>query len=319
MCTAFAAAQSFGQGPPATHFFRGRIEDINGVPLGDAPLQLLGSNGCILQSTVTDPAGYFEFGVTADGPYELDVNLRNQTASVVFNDSAQGSMTLHVPIVATPVRPATPEDTAPEVSANELEAPPKARAKLNDAVRELTKPDLPQALDAVNQALEKDPDWGRALWVRAVIEMKLQNVEGAQADLNAALQADPGYAPAYITRGHLEMDQQRYDVAEQDLRHAMEIPPVVWQAYYEMANLDLRMGNYAEAKQMAMSALLAEPAGPDECHFIAAQAADRLQDFGAAALEYRAYLNGHPRSADAAAFARERLVELAPASPPPLK
>lgn len=300
---ALLAAIAGAQGLGLTHIVSGRVEDAQGKAIEAAAVELFDGNGILLDSATSDGSGAFELMTLNRGPYTVDVSVQRETASMaVAGDTLL--LTVRMPFTLEP------KAASVIVSANELEASPKARSRLNQAIAALAKSDYREALTRTKQALDADPHWGYAHYVRSVIELDQKQVAPARADLLLALQEDAGIAPAYVALA--QMDVQAHDMAgaEEALQHALNLPPVLWQAYFEMARIDLARGDDQQAADLAARAA-ADPKAPPECHFIAAQADDKMHHESEAAAEYKLFLASQPAPSPAVTTARQRLDEIA--------
>ncbi|WP_163710144.1 helix-turn-helix domain-containing protein [Mangrovibacterium lignilyticum] len=133
---------------------------------------------------------------------------------------------------------------------------------------------LSKALDYLNQAIEKAPDFAPAyvtlaetyLSINTLIgdnEEKLSNRENAQSAINRALQIDPNLAEAYITGGNLagkfDWDWSKMkSLAEKGL----ELEPNNSNAHLSLSNYYVVKGDYENAINEALKAQNLDPVNP---------------------------------------------------------
>ncbi|MGH9482695.1 MAG: carboxypeptidase regulatory-like domain-containing protein [Terriglobales bacterium] len=292
---------------------RGRVEDSQGNPVEGAMVELHAFTGGVLSTEVTNAVGEFEFKTNMRGPYQLEVTTASQRQVVSLDEGAMGLLVVQLPEDNTEPGSANPAGKGATVSLNDLEAGTKARSKLADAERALTKPDLAKAWKLVNEAILAAPNWGRAYLLRGVLSMSSRNYGPARSDLTKAVESDPTNGLALTEMGKLYATTGNYTLADQYFRRALTIPPVKWPTYFELAALDIKRGNYTEAEQMARSALASTPPAPPAAHFVEAEAADHLGDAATAAAEYRSFIAlTDPATANQAALAaaRHRILRL---------
>jgi tetratricopeptide (TPR) repeat protein len=91
--------------------------------------------------------------------------------------------------------------------------------------------DLPQALEALEQALRSGLKEAGIYLLRGDLRAESGEEEGALADYGRALAADPGLAPAYLKRGMLLVRLGRYEPAVADLSRALELGLTAAEAY----------------------------------------------------------------------------------------
>jgi tetratricopeptide (TPR) repeat protein len=93
--------------------------------------------------------------------------------------------------------------------------------------------DLPQALEALTQAIEINPEMTPAYWERAGLYRSRGDLEKAAADLDRAIELNPRFYDAYCHRGNLRVWQGDLDRGLADFEQAIFIHPDWGVAYLE--------------------------------------------------------------------------------------
>ncbi|MDX2100317.1 MAG: tetratricopeptide repeat protein [Leptolyngbyaceae cyanobacterium bins.59] len=120
--------------------------------------------------------------------------------------------------------------------------------KLGDVLYEMG--DLDRAMDAYQQALEKDPEETKALWGAASVAIAHKHWELAQAYLQTLLKirSDFAYGDASFAYGQVLFESRQWDAAEQHLQEHLRL----WshpQGYITLAKVQHKKGQIAEARQ----------------------------------------------------------------------
>lgn len=304
----FALAQTAN-----TTLVSGHVVDSRGTPVGSAVIQLLSWNGNLLGTQVTDAVGYFSFRGAGPGPFTVKISTFGGTEEMSLDGEMVEDVTIHLRRTLNRNDEASAGAVASRVSVNDLEASSKAKAKLAGAQKAMLKRDFSKAWKLVNEAITAAPNWGRAYMTRGVLSMESHNFASAKTDLATAVARDPDDSLALTELGKLYAATGKLDLSETYLRRALTLAPVLWPTYFEMASLDLQKGNFAEAETMADDAMTDTPAAPPPVHFLAAEAAYHLHEWGTANQEYRSFIALAPPNANlngALALARKRIATL---------
>ncbi|MGH9394204.1 MAG: tetratricopeptide repeat protein [Terriglobales bacterium] len=311
------AAQLRAQSPSTpVREIGGQIVDVSGSPLAAVTVELHSWNGGLLQTTLTGAGGRFHFEVRDQGPFELRISSFGTVESVPLESTDLADMEVRMPISSPgAAQPAASASAASTVSLNDLEATEKARSKLSAARKAMDKLDLSKAWMLVNEAIAAAPNWGKAYLMRGVLSMQNHDFTAAQHDLALAVEHNPKDTLALTELGKLYSTNGELPQADLYLRRALALSPVQWPTYFELANLDMKRKNYADAAAMAKQAILCDPPAPAAAHFLAAEAAEHLNDPQTAVQEYRSFLaraTPSPEINPAIAAARQRLAVLDP-------
>jgi len=310
---AFAVAMARAQGAhPIVQEIQGVVRDASGAPVPAAVIELHAWNGSLLASQTSGAAGEFQFSTSERGPFELQVSFLGEQAVLRLEDqNSLNDIVVHLDSLAAP-RPSAADGD--RVSLNDLQAPSKARSKLDAARRAMNDLQLDKAWKLVGEVIRLAPNWGRGYMYRGVLSLQSQDFVAAKNDLATAVARDPRNSLALTELGKLYSDTGQLDQAELYLQRAESLPPVLWPTHFELANLEIKRGNYQGALTMAEDGISDDPPAPPQIHFLAAEAADNLGQTKVAIAEYRAFLAlapvNVPKLAQAHQIALQRLGEL---------
>lgn len=99
------------------------------------------------------------------------------------------------------------------------------------------------AMKDYNLAVEKNPKFSDAFFARGNVKMKLQDYYGAIADFSAAIAINENYVEAYFNRGKAKQFLQAYEDAINDCTKIIEINPRSVDAYFMRGILRIDFGD----------------------------------------------------------------------------
>lgn len=99
------------------------------------------------------------------------------------------------------------------------------------------------AMKDYNMAVEKNPKFSDAFFGRGNVKMKLQDYYGAIADYTAAIAINENYIEAYFQRGRAKQFLQAYEDAINDCTKIIQINPKSVDAYYMRGILRIDFGD----------------------------------------------------------------------------
>ncbi|MGH9413134.1 MAG: carboxypeptidase regulatory-like domain-containing protein [Terriglobales bacterium] len=281
---------------PGSLQMRGSVLDPEGRPIPSALVQIT-SGGGAAQTTVTNGLGQFSVNLSGPGPYEATVT----TAFGSEHLSIPGQILQDVVIRVQNAFNRPPADAAAAtVSLNDLEAPHKAKAKLQSAEKAVNKSDLAKAWRLVNDAIRIAPQWGRAYLLRGVLSFTNHNYASAQSDFATAIAHDPHNSLALTEMGKLNTTTGHLQRSRRYLQQALQLAPVQWPTYLEMARLDVLQHRYAEADEMAQHAMKCSPPAPAAVHYIDAEATFFLRQYDRSATQFKLFLAQAPKNSSMA-------------------
>ena len=99
------------------------------------------------------------------------------------------------------------------------------------------------AMKDYNTAIEKNPKFADAFFARGNVKMKLQDYYGAIADYTAAITINENYIEAYFNRGKAKQFLLAYEDAINDCSKIIQINPKNVDAYYMRGILRINFGD----------------------------------------------------------------------------
>jgi tetratricopeptide (TPR) repeat protein len=104
-----------------------------------------------------------------------------------------------------------------------------------------------EALINLNKALELDPTYSRAYYVRANIKESFDDRHGAMKDYNLALEKNPKFSDAFFARGNVKMKLQDYYGAIDDYSAAIKLNESYIEAYFNRGKAKQYLLAYEDA------------------------------------------------------------------------
>jgi tetratricopeptide (TPR) repeat protein len=99
------------------------------------------------------------------------------------------------------------------------------------------------AMKDYNLALEKNPKFGDAFFARGNVKMKLQDYYGAIADFTSCISLNENNIEAYFNRGKAKQFLQAYEDAINDCSKIIQLHPKNVDAYYMRGVLRIEFGD----------------------------------------------------------------------------
>jgi tetratricopeptide (TPR) repeat protein len=99
------------------------------------------------------------------------------------------------------------------------------------------------AMKDYNHAVEKNPKFADAFFCRGNVKMKLQDYYGAIDDYSSAIALNESYIEAYFNRGKAKQYLQAYEDAINDCSKIIQINPKNFDAYYMRGILRINFGD----------------------------------------------------------------------------
>lgn len=104
-----------------------------------------------------------------------------------------------------------------------------------------------EALINLNKAVELDPNYFRAYYVRANIKDAFDDRHGAMKDYNISIEKNAKFADAFFSRGNVKMKLQDYYGAIDDYSMAIKINENYIEAYYNRGKAKQYLQAYEDA------------------------------------------------------------------------
>lgn len=104
-----------------------------------------------------------------------------------------------------------------------------------------------EALLNLNKAIEKDPAYAQAYFLRGNIKVRFEDFHGAMKDYNLAIEKNPKYADCLLARGNVKLSLQDYYGAIADYTAAIAINENYVEAYYSRGRAKQFLQAYEDA------------------------------------------------------------------------
>lgn len=104
-----------------------------------------------------------------------------------------------------------------------------------------------EALINLNKALEIDPNYSSAYYLRANIKDAFDDRHGAMKDYNIAVEKNPKFADAFFARGNVKMKLQDYYGAIDDYTASIAVNPNYIEAYFNRGRAKQYLLAYEDA------------------------------------------------------------------------
>ncbi len=111
----------------------------------------------------------------------------------------------------------------------------------------MEKRDFMEAILNLNKAIEADPKYTQAYYVRGNIKTNFEDFHGAMKDYNTALDMNPKFADAFFARGNTKMKLQDYYGAISDFTSAITINENYVEAYFNRGRAKQYLQAYEDA------------------------------------------------------------------------
>jgi tetratricopeptide (TPR) repeat protein len=123
-----------------------------------------------------------------------------------------------------------------------------------------------EALLNLNKALEVDPNYSQAYFVRANIKDAFDDRHGAMKDYNHAVEKNPKFSDAFFARGNVKMKLQDYYGAIADYTSAIALNENYIEAYFNRGKAKQFLQAYEDAINDCSKIIQLHPKNVDAYH-----------------------------------------------------
>lgn len=229
------------QAPVDSGSVRGTVQPAVGTP-GMIKVELVSQQGLTSSfMQLTDGDGGFYFANVPLGQYEL----------VVTSNGDQQRRALHVmgmELVDVKLGSEAKQATggAGPVSVARLRIPDKAISELRKARDAVSERKTRSAMEHLDKAIAKAPDFAEALVLRGVLRLDAGALQQAEQDLDTAIKADPSFQLGYVAFAALKINMNQPDAALKALESAERLGSS-WQLHLEKGKALTLKGDYEAA------------------------------------------------------------------------
>jgi tetratricopeptide (TPR) repeat protein len=104
-----------------------------------------------------------------------------------------------------------------------------------------------EAILNLNKAIETDPTYSSAYYLRGNLKESFEDQHGAMKDYNSAIERNPKYAEAFFARGNIKMKLQDYYGAIADYTSAITLNENYIDAYFKRSRAKQMLDAYEDA------------------------------------------------------------------------
>jgi tetratricopeptide (TPR) repeat protein len=231
--------------------------------LENVRVELKGSEGIPLGSTLTRANGEFQFSDLARGEYILSVKARDygplqQTVEVM--NSTRQSVSL---LLTRPGQGAASSANA-TISAHQLSAPYKAQSAFDKGVVLLyDKLEYRESIAEFQRAIKDFPTYFEAYAQEGIAYLSLGETPAAESALRNSVDLSHGkYPEALILLSGILNDSRRYEEAEKLSQQALQETAPSWRAQFELARAQYGLKQMDGAEKNAVQARDLNPEDP---------------------------------------------------------
>lgn len=266
---------------------QGRVLGADGHPVSGIHVELDDPSTALpVTSTYTQQDGTFELYNIPQGNYEVVLeSAEMQVSGPVAVETGRPSLQLRLPSSTGPV---TAVDATTSVA--RLLVPSKAQRLYNRASAHFSAGQYDQAAKELDAALQIHPEYGDALTLRGMIELRQPDMSVGQQSLEQAIKVDPSQSSAYIALAAVYNHEGRFDDAMAVSEKGLAIAPRTWQAYMEMAKASIAKSMYQRGLKFIRQAERLGGSAYAEVHLVKAYALIPLKLYKDARYELQASL-----------------------------
>lgn len=189
--------------------------------------------GSLVAQAWTGSSGRFEFSRLPRGEYVLVVNQAGYKPVRLLIEPSFGPVEALV-VYLEPEKSTNATAPGASVSLRTLQIPPQARKEYEEALQELAKKRLEQAVVHLRKAIEIYPNYDDAYLQLAMVHLGQKAFADAQRVLDRALQANPQNARAYALLGGLYRQQNHLPESRRALERSLSLEENSWMAHLEL-------------------------------------------------------------------------------------
>ncbi|MFQ5777678.1 MAG: tetratricopeptide repeat protein [Terriglobia bacterium] len=290
-------------------YIRGQVlDDATGEAVEGCRVMLTAFGGGYLQQVYVDSMGDFLFGDLTRGTYYIIASrpgYREQRERVEIVNASRPGVIIHL-------RPKPPKKTPvwiEPLDVDEQLVPKEARQELKKAVEAARERKWKESLAHFDKALEIHPEYVSALHNKALVQLRLRDIEGAQKNTEKAIALNPNVAAPRVVLGSILNARQLYSRAQEQLERAIQLNPQTWLGHFELSRAYWAQRDLPGAEKAIIRAHELNPNVPN-VHLMRANIFLARQDFEGALGELDEFLALVPKDPRADTV-RQRRADLA--------
>ncbi len=267
-------------------------------------VDLLNSQGILVERTFTDGEGQAAFQITGGGTYRAQASgadIEEAVSDAVNIDQSDrlAVIWVHVQPKAAPSANTTNKGGGAATTANELRVPADAKKSFMKGMDALYRHDYPKAVEMFEKATVAYPQYDAAYDNLGATYMQLGQTDKARAAFERAVQLNDKNADADRNYARLLLSDQNYALAIELLNKALAMEPQAPASLILLAIAQLRTGEIDSALQNALKVHQLPHEGYAVAHYVAGRAYETKQQYPKATAEYETYLQEAPNGPEA--------------------
>lgn len=287
-----------------------QITNENSQPLNDVQaMVVLSSMGTPIDRTVTNMDGRANFSAKPGNYYQVTVSgAQIETATASFQ-LYPTEMNHNERIAVKLKKDAKAIAPGGAISANDLNAPPKARSEFSKGMEDMKAKKFESAKKHFEKAIQEYPKYGWAYNNLGVVEMELKNRAAARAAFEKAVELNDKNPDAAVNLAKLKLEENDFEGARILLNNSLIVLPNDPKALFMLAYCEFNTQHLDSALADAMKVHQGDVDRFPSAHLIAARVLEIKNDTAGAQRQYETYLKEAPDGPQAA-IAKEGLVRL---------
>jgi tetratricopeptide (TPR) repeat protein len=219
----------------------GTVLNAEGRPVPGIHVELDDARTAVpVTSTYTQPDGTFELYNVPQGNYEVVAeSAESEASSSIAVNAERPSLQLRLPNSTS-----APDPLDATTSVARILVPPRAQKLYRRAVDYFNAGKYDEAEKKLGEALQIDAEYGDALTLRGLIDMRKPDISLGEQSLLQAIKVDGSQSTAYIALAAIYNHEGRFDDAERASQRGLALAPRTWQAYMEMAKASIAKSMY---------------------------------------------------------------------------
>jgi tetratricopeptide (TPR) repeat protein len=233
-----------------------RVSDADTeVPVAHADVRLyVFGQGNFSYQAFADAGGHILFGTVNAGQYTVSASVFDHEPAQELIDVAAGETSYILVRLKRKSTSAAPVSSLPgTVSSGALGIPEPARKEF-EAGSLMIETDPDGSIIHFRAAAKLYPKYAEAYFMMAISYLKLGKRSEAVDAIDQAISRDPAFGRAHTLKGRMLLESRDFPKAEQSLKESLRLDPKAWEAHFELARCYFNVGQIDKALDSALHA-----------------------------------------------------------------